>query len=1354
MISTLRTECPHCEAAIKVKDSVVGKTVRCPCCEIPFEVSSVKIGAGQTLAEHNTARLTQSAPVPGGGPYTDAVLGGTASGMPPPGQSVGESVTLGSIGRFELKEVLGQGGFGRVYRAYDPQLEREVALKIPTFGSDQGKQVRRFLSEAKAAARLRHPNIVPIYESGITDGQHFIATQYVSGRSLTDCMEHAPCSFRQAAEWTSSLASALAYAHSQGIVHRDIKPGNIMLDEQDQPQILDFGLAKRLDEDSSVTADGTILGTPAYMAPEQARGELAAVGPHSDQYSLGVVLYQMLTGQRPFEGPPHAVVAAVSSKDPARPKSINPAVPRDLEAVCLKAMEKKASNRYESCAEFAVDIERWLRAEPLRARPLGIPERTWRWIGRNRLLTGLIVSLVAGISLSLFLAGLWREQLREVESANLEITAKNSEITQQNNTITQQRDGLRQANTTVSQQRDNLQQANATITQQRDDLKATSDQLRDTLEDRNAAYAAVSGRMAEIDFMMGLEACEDGDSGRGLLHFAKALQNVPEDEPGLKFAIRANIDGWLPHVNHLRWQFEHEYPVTRIQASPDGKLLAVTGRRQPQISVDGVVSRGGVSTFVLDAESGQQVGAPFQHPTAVLATAFSADSQSLIVVEHGNYRDDAGPDTRHSIYQRDTRTHEDVHDPISCGQRPTSAAISPDGTLVVTCHSSGNNTSFAQMWDLRTGERDSRIFEFESAGTPKLQFTPDGKFVVGGRSLELVWDIERSRRNPSKAETDEDLQLPVVPDLDLALTFAGVFGISELRAGRFPDNKAIGSSGIDLLAIAPTAKRLAIRRRADASVARLWDYEAGRWLGQPLPAALVEINPDGRFAVTANGRTIRRWSIAGAITGMSESTAQQPSAADDAPALLAAQIELATGLTLDSGTQSRLLELEELKQRQEKVRTIVESSEQTGATEPRATDADPKGIKFHDGTPLPFSMPFRGAPFVKNILRDALSGTAPWRDTLQFARFSPDGRYVTSLVESHVLQVVDLQEWRQVGGSRPPGNVSNQVRLEHRDRVVDATFSPDGELLVTGSGVFVYGPEDGVVHRGRVRFWRADTAEPLGDPIEFDFGVRRVVFSPDGRYLVVSAGRLESTRIYPDRFDILTTNSVHVLEAGSLEPVCDPLPHVGEIDVIQFSADSNILLTAGPQEVRARLWSIPNGDLLGEPFRHTGGVSAAALSPDGSKLVTASSERGVQIWDVSTHSVVESPIQADDPTRRSARSYDFRFVEMSPNGDRIATGEYGPVARIWRLSDGTPVGKPIKHDLRVGSVKFSPNGRLLFAAGMNGKARFWSAEYGYPVGPPLAPLGSAEAAEFSPDGQFIVIVGHTGTRLWRVPGSW
>jgi WD40 repeat protein len=315
--------------------------------------------------------------------------------------------TLKRIGHFELVERLGIGGFGAVWKARDTELDRTVAIKIPRAGRLGTPEIEvSFLREARAAAQLKHPGIVTVHEVGRQDDTIYIVSDLVRGASLSEWLTAAQPTAREAAELCAKIADALDHAHRAGIVHRDLKPSNIMVDEDGQPHIMDFGLARRDVGEVTVTIDGQMLGTPAYMSPEHARGEAHQADRRSDIYSLGVILFQLLTGELPFRGQARMLILQILRDEPPKPRSLKAAIPRDLQTICLKCLEKQPSQRYDTAADLAADLRRFLRGEPIQARPITAAGRLYRWCKRQPELAALSAALLIALAAG-FLGASW-----------------------------------------------------------------------------------------------------------------------------------------------------------------------------------------------------------------------------------------------------------------------------------------------------------------------------------------------------------------------------------------------------------------------------------------------------------------------------------------------------------------------------------------------------------------------------------------------------------------------------------------------------------------------------------------------------------------------------------------------------------------------------------------------------------------------------------------------------------------------------------------------------------------------------------------------------------------------------------
>jgi serine/threonine protein kinase len=335
------------------------------------------------------------------------------------------------------------GGFGTVWKARDTELDRTVAVKIPRRGQLRREEVDQFFREARSAAQLRHPNIVPVHEVGRDGETIFIVSDLIRGVSLSDWLSGATPETREIAQIMITVADALHHAHQKGVIHRDLKPSNILLDDSGQPHVMDFGLAKREVGEITMTVEGNVLGTPAYMSPEQAAGEGHWTDRRTDIYSLGVILFRMLTGELPFRGNAQMQIHQRLNEDPPDPRTLNRYLPRDLCIICLKCMERDPNRRFGTSQELSDELRRFERNEPILSRPTSRLERVLRWAKRKpALATAAALTLllaVAGPITAVVMTGLYQRQSQLILENNRLISRNENNVKD----LKSQRDGLR-----------------------------------------------------------------------------------------------------------------------------------------------------------------------------------------------------------------------------------------------------------------------------------------------------------------------------------------------------------------------------------------------------------------------------------------------------------------------------------------------------------------------------------------------------------------------------------------------------------------------------------------------------------------------------------------------------------------------------------------------------------------------------------------------------------------------------------------------------------------------------------------------------------------------------------------------
>jgi WD40 repeat protein len=740
-----------------------------------------------------------------------------------------------------------------VYKAPDAELDRLVAIKVPRAGCfATAEEEARFLREARSAGRLTHPGIVPVHEIASHDGLPFLVSDYIDGRTLAALLAERRPGFREAAELVAQVADALDHAHRHKVVHRDVSPRNILIDAAGRPHVTDFGLARRDEGSVAVTREGQILGTPAYMSPEQAAGEQARIDGRSDVYSLGVILYELLTGELPFRGTLTTLLRQVLEEEPRPPRKLNDRIPRDLETVCLKAMAKSPARRYPTAADLAADLCRWLKGEPVRARPVGNLERLGRWCRRNPGVAGLTAAvaaaLLAGTAASLHFAFEARTQAEETRKhlygAHIGLARRYWEENR------------------VGQVLDLLTQRGES------DLRGWEWDYQYRLCHAELRTLEPCAGIFGLAFRPDGRQLATGRGDRGLMLWdvasGRPLRTWESGEGGVRrIAFRPGGD----ELVSVSADVEGEQRIVEVWEAAAGRRLAGfgVGRKESVLALSPNGRRvatqradGGVALW--DVDTRQPLGPLRGAPEDSDGAAFSTDGARIAL---------AGPDKTVTIL--DTAGGQKLCSFFSQTLMPGGClAFSPDGTRLAM--TGGEST--VRVWDTADG-RLLASCTGHAVQASTVAFSPDGRWLASGgqdRAVRL-WDVvsgqeQRVLRGHAGPVWDiaisHDGRRLASASQDRTVRLWDVAGGAELATLRGHESQVFG------VAFSADDRLLASASR-DGTV-KVWDVAGGRVLrtlaghqdnGKPSPVHAVAFSPDGsRLASASDDRTIKLWDAA------------------------------------------------------------------------------------------------------------------------------------------------------------------------------------------------------------------------------------------------------------------------------------------------------------------------------------------------------------------------------------------------------------------------------------------------------------------------------------------------------------
>lgn len=1046
---------------------------------------------------------------------------------------VGEKVRY--FGEYELLAEIARGGMGVVYRARQVRLNRVVALKMILAGQFAGQaDVQRFHTEAEAAAQLDHPCIVPIYEVGEHEGHHFFTMGFVDGGSLASRLLQGPLSLREAALLLRQIAEAVQYAHERGVIHRDLKPANILLDRAGQPRISDFGLAKNIDHDSGLTASGQVMGTPSYMPPEQAAGLTNKIGSAADVYSLGAILYEMLVGRPPFRAATLLeTLEQVRSQEPVAPSRLQPGLHRDLETICLKCLQKESAKRYESAAALADDLARFLRGEPIAARPVSQVERVWRWAKRKPALAGLMASVAVLIVAVVVVPSVLAVRLnvaRKESDLNAGEARKNQKTAEANAIAaeTQRQEAVKQAGIAKAQEK-----------------IAGAEKVRAEKGEQSARRRYYAAQMN-----LAGQAAAQGHMGR-VLELLES-QRPRFDEEDLRsfewyhlwqvcFRGQTRV---TPLIESADWR---RMVIYASAVSPDGRLLATATRY------------GAVHLWTLPdlKDSGE-----FQAiPDTIWGMAFSPDSRTLALASESVVRADGRPSAARLF---DVATYQElksfVGQPLNAAR---SVSFSPDGNLLVVGNYGGPGV---QVWNVATGEVRATILSHSSCSAA---FSPDGKSIASidrlGKLQVWTWDGTQVQERFSQNVGGE---LPLAFSADSARLVTGGPAVrvwdaaTGLEVIRLPEDISVISS----VAMSPDGKFVGFGTQ-DRQV-RLWNLETNTVDSRASRGNVltVKFSVDGKALYSGgDDAVVRQWSVPGETEPRVLARAKVTSVAF-APTsdLLAASCRDGTVQLWDATTGREVAKIEAHGGAEnavanfvafspdgkwlatgggdEKVKVWNTDTRQLGHTLELGQGRSVASVAFSpDSQTLAASWrshsltpPFQLWDVATGNAKPGPSGQYWWVPSVTF---SSDGKRIATGQQFGTIALWDAHTGRSLA------MLESRTGAHHW--ISGVAFSPDGRLLVSAN------------NEGTIKLWDVAGEQLLSTLKGHSTEVRRVVFFPNGQ-TIASCSRDGTVKFW----DVATAQERAAFAA-----------HTSAVNGLAVSRDGTMLATAG-DDGEVKLWHV------------------------------------------------------------------------------------------------------------------------------------------------------------------------------------